>query len=289
MDDPFAELSDSLVPESAFDQAFDGLDPVNRAWIKKNIAQLHAMHACSSRLAGRVERDWSQGLWSRQERRPLERAAVCFPSSLLANPRLLAAVLPPLAAGVRRCCAMRIGEAAAPWDPLVLGGLELAGVEEVYALDEENFAAWTEKWAGDGQTRLVFLEGAAPRQALGSVSGGHVLLPEVHRLGIWFEEPGEWDLEILRSFHPRARLLFGGPAAPQAASSREETVETHPEAFFASGCDALYVPSFQFEEAMSRCSRVFGPGQEGCWTWPELEPVTFFRSTLCLGQPAPDF
>lgn len=284
MADPFAELSDRLLPESAFDEAFDRVDPVSRAWIKKNISQLHSMYSHGGCPGRRVDLEWSQGFQSRMEERPFAGAAVCFPSRLLASPRLVAAVLPPLAAGVQRCCAVRFGARGEQWDPLLLAALELAGIEEVYEADPEGFQAWVANLGQDSGTRLVFLEEPEAARGAGASCGGPVLLPAVAKLGLWFEEPEQWDLEALRIAHPRAELLVGGPAAPKAEYPRERVVEGSAEELFAAGPDALYVPPSLFREAASRCSRVLGPGQEGCWIWPELAPESFLKRTLCLSQ-----
>ena len=285
MEDPLTGLSDSLVPESAFDEAFDRLETTDRAWIKKNIAQLHAMYAHGGCTARREERAWSQGFCSREELSPFSRAVVCFPSSLLSSPRLVAAVVPPLAAGVQRVCAVRIGGGGDSWEPRLLGGLELAGVEEVYDPDPERFGQWIKSAAGDPHTRFVFLEGPAewPAEAFGSC--GPVLLPEVARLGIWFDTDQQWDLEQIRNAHPGAHLLFGGSAAPSAKYPRERVAEGSFDELFAKEPDALFVPPSLFDEALSRCSRVLGPGQEACWIWPELGRETFQRSAVCLSHP----
>ncbi len=285
MEDPLTGLSDSLVPESAFDEAFDRLETTDRAWIKKNIAQLHALYAHGGCTARREERDWSQGFQSRLKQGPFSRAVVCFPSSLLSSPRLLAAVIPPLAAGVQRLSAVRIGGGGDSWEPSLLGGLELAGVEEVYDPDSEHFGQWIRSSAKDPDTRIVFLEVPAewPAEAFGS--GGPVLLPEVDRLGIWFDNEEQWDLDQIRKAHPRAHLLLGGPAAPSAESPRERVVEGFSEELFAKEPDALFVPPSLFDEALSRCFRVLGPGQEACWIWPELGRETFQRSAVCLSHP----
>ena len=285
MEDPFAGLSDSLVPESAFDEAFDRLENTDRAWIKKNIAQLHAMYAHGGCTARRKERDLSQGFQSRLKQRPCSRAVVCFPSTFQASPRLVAAVLPPLAAGVGRCCAVRIGGGGASWEPRLLGALELAGVEEVYDPAPEAFRKWTKSMAQDPDTRFVFLEEPAEEHVIGSGGGGPVLLAEVGRLGIWFEHEEQWGLERIRSAHPRAELLLGGPAAPSAEHPRGLVVEGSDNEFFATEPDALFVPPSLFDEALSRCSKVFGPGQEACWIWPELGRDSFQRSAVCLSHP----
>lgn len=285
MEDPFVGLSSSLVPESAFDEAFDRLEPMDRAWIKKNIAQLHAIYSHGGCTSRREERGWSQGFQSRLKQKPFSRAVVCFSSGFLASPRLVAAVLPSLAAGVPRVCAVRIGGGGASWEPRLLGALELAGVEEVYDPDRQAFRKWAKSMTQDSDTRFVFLEEPAEEHAIGSGGGGPVSLPEVHRLGIWFEHEEGWDLERIRNAHPWAELLFGGPAAPSAEYQRERVVEGSPEELFAAEPDALCVPASLFDEALSRCCRVFGPGQEACWIWPELGRDTFQRSAVCLSHP----
>lgn len=285
MEDPFAALSDCLVPESAFDEAFARMEAEERARIKKNVAQLHAMYADCGCAGRREDREWTQGLRSRLLERPFSRAAVCFPDRLQAHPRLTAAVLPPLAAGVTRCCAVRIGEGGAQWPPLLLGALELAGVEEVFDTDRERFRGWLRDLAGDPDTRLVFLEEPAADFGLGAAGGGPVLLPEARSLGIWFEEPEQWDLEAIRAAHPRAGLLWGGPAAPEATHPRERVVEGGAEELFAAEPDALFLPHSLLDQAVARCSRIFGPGQEGCWIWPEMGRETFLRRSVCLSYP----
>ena len=288
MQDPFAKLEeDSLVPESAFDQAFAQIGALDRAWMKQNIAQLHSIHALPGWSTRREDRSWSNGFWSRLEQRPVERTAVCFPSHLLASPRLVAAVLPPLAVGVKRCCAVRVGAKGAAWDPRLLAALELAGMEEVFDPDQETFQAWMGLLGDDPGTRLVFLEDLLPGQDLGTRSGNPFLLPTVEKIGLWFQEREQWDQERLKASHPRARVYYGGPAAPEAASPREQTLSSSRHDFFAPGFDALYVPPSMFEEALSRCPRVFGPGQEGCWIWPELGREPFLQTRLCLSRSDP--
>jgi hypothetical protein len=166
----------------------------------------------------------------------------------------------------------------------LLGGLELAGVEEVYDAAGEEFEAWVQTLTGEPSMQAVFLEGLEPQRFYGSSCSGIVHLPAVQRLGIWFQDAEQWNLPALRMAHPEVRLFFGGPAAPCEASERERAVDASPAEFFAWDLDALFVPSSLFQEATALCRRVFGPGQEGCWIWPELSRDSFLRRTVCLSQ-----
>ena len=282
--DPFAGLNHRLVPEAAFDEAFARIEAMDRAWIKKNISQLHTMYATGGSEFLKVERQWSQGFWTRESLAPLDRVAICFPGSFLSSPRLLAAVLPPLAADIKQCCAIRVGAEDDSWDSRLLGGLELAGVEEVYDASGEDFEAWMQSLMRESAMRAVFLDGLEPPRQYGPGSGGTVYLPAVHRLGVWFQNAEQWDLQAIRAAHPGVRLLLGGPAAPCGDSEREEAVDAVPAEFFALDLDALFVPTFLFQEATAFCRRVFGPGQEGCWIWPELSLDPFLRRTVCVSQ-----
>lgn len=279
---PFARLHHRLVPEEAFDEAFARMEAMDRAWIKKNIAQLHTVYATGGGKSFTMEQEWSQGFWTRESLAPLDRAVICFPAFLLSGPRLLAAVLPPLAAGVKQCCAIRVGAECDSWDSRLLGSLELAGVEEVYDAAGEEFEAWLQDLTGEPATRAVFLEDLYPPCHYGPSCGGIVHLPAVKRLGIWFQDAEQWDLQAIRTAHPEVRFLLGGPAAPSGASERERAVDAAPAEFFALDLDALYVPTSFLQEATDLCRRVFGPGQEGCWIWPELSRDPFLRRTVCV-------
>jgi len=282
--DPFAPFADCLVSEEAFDWAFSRLGATERAWIKKNIAQLHTLYFDQAGGSSCWERSWSQGFYSRQEKTPCRASAVCFPADFHSPARMVAAVLPPLASGAKRFCAVRVGTGDPSWDPILLGALELAGVEEVYDMDPERYRQWLEMAGGDPSVRLELLEdeqGILDRE--GGLAGGALRLPPVRELGIWFQESGQWDLAALQSAHPGIRLMCGS-AEKSCLPQGEKTFLGSLSEFAAQGFDALYVPKHLFREAMAHCCRVLGPGQEGCWIWPEISGQHFAQTKLCLSS-----
>ncbi len=277
--DLFDPIADCLVAEEEFDRAFSCLEAVPRAWIKKNIAQLHTIYSSSSQGWYLQERTWPQGFWTREEVSPVAQVAVSFPYTFNSPAQLVAAVVPPLSLGVQRCCALRVGAGGEPWPHEVLGALELSGVEEVYDTSAEKFREWMESVGADPQLGLVFLEDFS---WLGNLEcGNFVRLPGVETLGVWFQHDLQWDLVAIRSAHPRARIICGPSEVVEESADCESLHESWSD-IMSQAPNGLYIPESMFDLATPHCSRILGPGQEGCWIWPELKIDTFQRRISLL-------
>lgn len=283
----------SLLPDFALEHALDDLafaaayDVVSvqrRAWLKKCIARLHVWHG-EERTTG-LERvaTWRQGFVSEERLEPLPWAMVTLDPGVLSPVRCLAAVLPPLLAGVGQTLVVRVHadkdeQDQRPWPARLLTAFELAGQEFVLDLT----AAQTAKLARTlavltGPGLIVCLEESrdSARPALAWLSdearkaGVAVWRPRWDgRIGIWAPDGAAWDWDTLHWAHPDAVTTVWGnrtEALPSGFTARKGKMSS----FLKEAYTAAFVPSDAQAEALDRVPLVLGPGHEGCWLWPDL-------------------
>ncbi len=124
------------LPDEAWSEAWRAVDEPLRARLKTALAALCQVYAPAAPPSERQERIVRQGLVLTRTSRPLDWALVLFDGECSAA-QVLAAAAPARLMGVPRVMAARI-DGDFPDD--VLCGLELAGVEEAYALSADEGA-----------------------------------------------------------------------------------------------------------------------------------------------------
>lgn len=287
-------LYEHLVPDDVFGAAYEDVPAIRRAWLKTAIARLHTLHGASGVSWGtswrRDERQWRQGFTSIAEERPVEWCVVVLSRSHVSGPRMLAGLLPALLAGVADILVVRVADAGAVWHSPVLAALELAGQEAVVNLSQDLMARLAEHLRGAGSGRfLLFGDEARQMPCFSGVCEGAVQVwrePLLHGIVVAHEaghgsdvhdspDAERVDEDVLQWAHPDWSVapVF----APDGDWERALT-----SASGLQGIAALAGPANLVDSVPDSIPLMLGPGQEGCWAWPELSPAFFMQRRLSL-------
>jgi len=278
------------VPDEVFARAYDALDGRRRAWIKKTIAQVHALAGPMADPLGEWTVDHRQGFVSRRRVAPLGCAVLFLDDSCTSAPQAVAAAVPMLLSGVPNLCAVRVqGGPPAPDD--VLAALELAGLETVFQLDEAQARLFMTFLVESGPAVALF---HGQGQALDGLrtAAGYVAPPlrlwrpfAVERVGVLAGPGCQWDWPILAWTHGCASVdVYGArtaiPGLPPGGRRRPGGLR----ALLAGGYPVLYVPHDMLPQALQAAPLALAPGQEGCWAWPGLDTRLFHGQSLALAD-----
>ncbi|WP_300717697.1 hypothetical protein [uncultured Desulfovibrio sp.] len=146
-------LEGSRVPDAPRAAAYEATPAHLRAAVKTALALHHAHHGDTDVTACRDERFPRRGFRRTSAEGPAAHALVAFPASLRSPARLAAALMPAILAGVPLTGAFCIGGEPSPE---VLVTLELAGVEDAFALAAGDFVRLTDELP---RCRVVLLHG----------------------------------------------------------------------------------------------------------------------------------
>ncbi|MFV0349420.1 MAG: hypothetical protein ACK5JO_12620 [Halodesulfovibrio sp.] len=275
-------LETCLVPDDEFGDAYEAAMPERRAWLKTCIARLHVLHGAAGMTWGRSEKQWRQGFVSVAEARPVEWTIVFMAGDYASGPRSVAALMPALLAGVGNVLVVRVAEEGTPWAAAVLAGFELAGQEAVINLSADKVPALLDEMAGKGSGRCLVLGAVAPvvRDTIfGFVAGRSA------QVACWFEpaagslaiaeaeEVCEIDEELLAWAHPDLQIVrYDGDNLEMAQQGAAG------EGVFL----ALAGTPDLIDIVPDSIPLMLGPGQEGCWVWPELDTQFFMQRRLSL-------
>ena len=269
-------LEQHLVPDEAFAEAYEITGEVCRSHIKQAIAQMAAVFGLPSSLEERRVAIMRQGGTLHTVTRPADWAIVFVNSQCQSPARLLAALMPAIAAGVPHVLVCRVAldtEQERCLLPLpLLATLELAGVEWVVSLAPERAAS--------------LLHGVMERQDSGSV-----VFVGASDFGTLSEKAREGGLRVF-SLPERVVVAVDG-ALPAACRLPGEDVLRlmHPDARIvpAEAGVGQYSAVYCAEDAVGRwlpvCPLVLAPGYESLWLWSGLVPA-FFMYTHHAFAPA---
>ncbi|WP_045222958.1 hypothetical protein [Desulfonatronum thioautotrophicum] len=277
------------VPDDVLAQAYADVSDVDRSWIKKNIAQLYALHppAGVDRLSRRIS--WSGGFSTSAHRYPRPWACLLSSRPQASPAQILAALVPVMTAGITDILA--ILDPASMRSARVLTSLELCGVEQIYAVPTVPMTPLTDASPSlpsetVGQM-LHHLVAAVPTGLILDLDGAlrHGLLAweafaqvvtwspgPVASIRIWCDAPDEWNWPTLEWNHPEIRIEAWG-AFRETAPDHIPRSQGSWDAFqrpdgSVLGISAHLLPTLNFPHTRL----ILTPGQEGCWVWPELHP-----------------
>lgn len=280
----FPEWLGELVPDdSLFAGAYQEVGDRNRALMKTGIARLYDWCGPRKNVSSELSLQWNSGFDSKQTSEPVDYAVILFDPSLLSPARLLAALVPALAGGVKSVLAARVGDGA-PWRKAILTGLELAGQENVVDLTEGQARRLFTELRDSGRPGAVTVLGpkaaAINSTALQTASRISFWRPRFSRsAAIWMEDESSFDLDALAFIHPDIVFsVFGAETELPADNFSYEG--TNFDDFLSAIMDVAYLPATMTDHGLRRAKLVLGPGQEACWAWSELHTGHFqFHST----------
>ena len=192
---------------------------------------------------------------------------------------LIAAVLPAVAAGVKKLLICRICPPESVLPAPLSAALELLGQEYLYGLsDPEDSGLLDELAAQNGvETGALALLGS-------EWGGGEEWLRRAKALGLWCRSvPGRVKIfqasggaasvalnkELLRWLHPQAEIIYQAEDRADSPGASAATPDQGEAAF--SGVAGENFPDL-----------ITAPGQEAFWVWPEFSPRDFFRQSVML-------
>ncbi|MDR3043015.1 MAG: hypothetical protein LBU75_01980 [Desulfovibrio sp.] len=293
------------VGDAAFAAAYEATGDVDRARLKTCIARLHVLQggggAAGDVLEGRVGRTatrWRQGFTSIEHAAPCVWALICVDATWPSAPRLLAAVLPALFAGVGGVAVLRVG-GSGQWPASVLAALELAGQEVVADVAPEALPALLEGLSANGG--LAGRDGAGGRLVLlGDHPDGISARARSLGVSVWRDGPApvigivedadaiapddRLNVPALRSAHPDATFL-DIPAAPSGATAPGFVPQSTLPPLLP--LTAIACAPDQASGWLDHAALVLGPGHEWCWMHPGLSPVWFARRAVALLPASP--
>ncbi|THB64049.1 MAG: hypothetical protein D6E12_15725 [Desulfovibrio sp.] len=286
-----ALLDTHLLDDEHFAQAYDGVTPEQRAWLKTSIAFLHAAKEWGGPHRSVRTSEYSGATLVEVER--MSRWAVVLMGRDVISPvRVVACASAARLAGVEEVVAVVLDEQPGEASPLpdpVLAGLELAGVESVALLSPDQVSQLMAEAVDQGEPGVVLALGelaGAFSAALGQAR--HCLKiwrePEMLPLAAWGRASWNWD--ALEFAHPGAEFVVYGEAgdAPghvrRAGESLEEMIR-NPHT-------AVYLEQQDMEQALASTDRVLGPGCESVWFWPELSRDFFIHTGRAWARSRPE-
>jgi hypothetical protein len=287
MPDPVLSLSDligeSLVDDALFAAAYGESSDRERALMKTCIARLYDWYGPRKDTAREVAERWRGGFASVRRSAPVDFALVLFDETFVSPARLLAALVPAAACGVGNVLAVRV-DGGADWARPLLTAMELAGQELVADLTGEGVSALLRDLADAGANGAV-VDLVGRSGLCDGWSGVAVHAPAFDRSAALFLDGRDtFDLDALAFSHPDTAFTAFGADVP-LPDGFVRGGEGFP-AFLDAVKDAAFVPADRIGETLSRARLVLGPGQEGCWVWPELHPgfFLFHRTAWTIGD-----
>jgi hypothetical protein len=287
MPDPVLSLPDligeSLVDDALFAAAYEDSSDRERALMKTCIARLYDWYGPRKDTGREVATRWRGGFASVARAAPVDFGLVLFGDSLVSPARLLAGLVPAVACGVRNVLAVRV-DARGDWARPLLTAMELAGQELVADLTGEGVSALLDDLAEAGASGAVVDLTGRPGLCAGR-SGLAVYTPSFDRTAALFlDGPDTFDLEALAFIHPDTAFTAFGADVPLPGGFVRGGADF--TAFLDAVRDVAFVPADRIGDALNRARLVFGPGQEGCWVWPELHPEFFLhhRTAWTIGD-----
>lgn len=296
---------DRRVPDDVLASAYASVSDVERSWIKKNIAQIYALHPPGSRDRTGTQTRWSSGLATTSIRLARPWACLVFPDlapglapeagSSAENPYsgeslvlpttlvgagpagVAAALVPVMTAGIPDILA--ILPPSLLQSAYLLTTLELCGLENVYVVSPEALSAQIQTLVERAPAGLIL--------DMGGVVSRYPLAPmAVHRtmtwtpgprapLRIWCAADLHWDWWTLEWNHPHTRIEAWGPcrdAAPDQFPRNDggwDVFRGCSQAVLGVGANMLQAPD---RSGLPDDALILTPGQEGCWYWLDLDP-----------------
>ena len=287
---PFAlpHWTSQLVPDDAlFAQAYQDLSDRERAWIKTGIARLYDWYGPRKDVGGEDLRRWSGGLETHTRFDAVDFAVVLFDDTLLSPARLLAALVPAIATGVRQVVAVRVGEDSAPWRKAILTGLELAGQESVIGVDQNQARRLLAELRETDRPGAVAVLGPKAMETCVSEQYAATRMafwrPRFSRMAtVWMEEGDPLDLDALAFIHPDIAFSVYG-AETELPGPNFTRAEGGFDDFLHASSDVAYLPRERMAAAAGMVKLALGPGLEGTWVWPDLHSLHFqFRSAAWI-------
>ncbi len=255
-------IEEFQIDDGVFGLAYEATLPPRRAWMKKTIAQVYAVNSPDSPQKTWVVNTWKGGFETEVSMSPLDCVVMLIDQEALSAIRILAALTPALAAGVKNILVVFTGEGELSQS--VLTGFELAGQEAVVCLENEKLEELL-SYINDSKVDSAILDlRSHPTDIPYAENMKYWRSPVVSNIAVCLDEDGP-DMDILKFAHPDAII-------------KEVAIEDLSEF---SG-NVVVVSAELVGEALVDFKLVLSHGQEGCWMWSDLTGLFFKKESVAL-------
>ncbi|WP_031485233.1 histidinol dehydrogenase [Maridesulfovibrio frigidus] len=255
-------IEEFQIGDDVFGSAYEATLPPRRAWMKKTIAQVYAVNSPDSPQKTWVVNTWKGGFETEVSTAPLDCVVMLVDQGATSAVRILAALTPALAAGVKNILVVFTGEGEL--SQAVLTGFELAGQEAVISIENEKCDELLSNIKDSEVDSAILDLRSNPTDIPYAQNIKYWRAPVVPRIAVCLDEDGP-DMDILSFAHPDAII---------------EEVSIEDLAEF-SGY-AVVVPAELVGEALVDFKLVLSHGQEGCWIWSDLTDIFFKKDSVAL-------
>ncbi|HAS88769.1 MAG TPA: hypothetical protein DCS48_05625 [Desulfovibrio sp.] len=255
-------LQDYQIEDEIFGEAYEATLPPQRAWLKKTIAQVYGINSPEAPSKAWNVNTWRGGYETEVSTAPLDWTVMLLDDSSVAPVRILAALVPALAAGVKNILVVYCGTGGLPQS--VLAGFELAGQEDVVNLPQQKVDELLEQLMHNGIDGAVL--DLRANMALMPYGPGvrYWRAPEISSISVCKEEDSP-DMDVLAFVHPDVEFT-------EVDENSLEEVQA----------DAAVVPAEIVGDALMNFNIVLAHGQEGCWLWNGFNSSFFKRESIAL-------
>ncbi|WP_320008392.1 hypothetical protein [Maridesulfovibrio sp.] len=255
-------LQDYQIEDEIFGEAYEATLPPQRAWLKKTIAQVYSVNFPEAPSKTWNVNTWRGGFETEVSTAPLEWALMLLDRKSVSPVRILSALVPALAAGVKTVLVAFSGEGEI--SKPVLAGFELAGQEYVVKLPQEKVEELIAALVHcDVDGAVLDLRGTPDFVAHGP-DVRYWRAPQISSISVCKEEESP-DMDVLAFAHPDVEFV-------EVDEESLEDVES----------DAVVVPAELVGNALQNSNIVLAHGQEGCWIWNGFNSSFFKRECIAL-------
>lgn len=243
------------VEDEAFATAYDAVDASLRARLKTNIALHHSMFGTAPSLQIKRTERTNAGFVMSERRGSVSWVTLVLTENFASGPRLIAALMPALLAGVSDVQVIRLiaeesregGELGqhSPWPHELLAALELAGQEQVAFAELADVVNYVKSQSSCGRVVLLGEDVQAQEQlARVMTSLGHgKFWAEGHAPRVYVHSEDDFDTDLIRWAHPDC-ILYAEPIEQADAIFSEKVTASscaHAPLVLQKGCEALWM------------------------------------------------
>lgn len=255
-------LAEFQITDEVFAEAYESVLPQNRAWMKKTIAQVYAVSSPDAPQSRWVVNTWKGNFETEVSNSPLDCVLMVVDNGAKSAVRILAALTPALAVGVKNILVAFVGDGELS-EP-VLTGFELAGQEAVVSISEDKFSELVSfVYESEASAAILDLR-SNPTDLSYCENVRYWRAPEVSLITVCMDDDDP-DMDVIKFAHPDVEI-------------KESTIEDLAE----SGGDAAIVPAELIGEALVDFKIVLSHEQEGCWMWNTITDNFFRKDSIAL-------
>lgn len=255
-------LQDYQIKDDKFAEAYEATAPQFRAWLKKTIAQVYAVNSPEAPSKSWTVNTWRGGFETEVSSYPLDWTVLVLDKGSVSPVRVLAALSPALAVGVKNIMVVFVGEGEISQS--LLTAFELAGQEDVVQVKDTQFNELMDFCSESGFCGAVVDLRCEFESIPFSTNARYWRAPEISRICVCKDNESP-DMDVLKFVHPDV-----------------DFIEIDEDSFEDASGDAAVVPAELVGEVLTSFRIVLAHGQEGCWLWNDFDSSFFRQESVAL-------